>query len=52
MELDESSTLLWFGQKIGNHLFCQAVLHSEITMVDAVQNKEVVHVEMSCVLGP
>ena len=51
MELDESSTLQWFGQKIGNHLFCWAVLHNEITVVDAVYDKEVAHVQMSCELG-
>ena len=51
MELDEDSTLQWFGQKIGNHFLCWAVFHDEVTMVDAVCNKEVAHIEMFCALG-
>ena len=51
MELDKGSTLKWFGQKIVNHFLCWAVFHDEITMVDVVSNKEVAHIEMSCMLG-
>ena len=51
MELDEGCTLQWFGQKIGDYFLCWAVFHNEINKVDVVSNKEVAHIEMSCMLG-
>ena len=50
MELDEGSTLQWFGQKIGDHFLCRAVFHDEIAMVNMICDKEVSHVEVPCTL--
>ena len=51
MELDEGSALERFGQEISNHLLCGTILHGQITIGDAVGDKKVVHIKMSCMFG-
>ena len=50
MELGEGGTLQWLGQKIGNHLLCRTVFHDEITVMNAICDEEVSHVEVPCAL--
>ena len=51
MKLKECTALQWFGQEVGSHCFCGAILDGQITIGNAIGGKEIAHVDVMGALG-